>query len=149
MQVRPATLKDMPSLLAMARQFILEAPNYSGRELNENALEANLAAVIQGQGAIFVTEHKDALTGGIVCLTTKDWFNNQIIAFEQVFYVVPEYRSTQSALLLIDSFVSWAKHMNAGRVQCGTTTGINTDGCVRLYKHFGFNEYGILLDLEL
>lgn len=149
MQVRPATLKDMPSLLAMARQFILEAPNYSGRELNENALEANLAAVIQGQGAIFVTEHKDALTGGIVCLTTKDWFNNQIIAFEQVFYVAPEYRSTQSALLLIDSFVSWAKHMNAKRVQCGTTTGISTDGCVRLYRHFGFTEYGILMDLEL
>ena len=149
MQVRPATLKDMPSLLAMARQFILEAPNYSGRELNENALEANLTAVIQGQGAIFVTEHKDALTGGIVCLTTKDWFNNQIIAFEQVFYVVPEYRSTQSALLLIDSLVSWSKHMNAKRVQCGTTTGISTDGCVRLYRHFGFTEYGILMDLEL
>ena len=149
MQVRPATLKDMPSLLAMARQFILEAPNYSGRELNENALEANLAAVIQGQGAIFVTEHKDALTGGIVCLTTKDWFNNQIIAFEQVFYVVPDYRSTQSALLLIDSFVGWSKHMNAKRVQCGTTTGISTDGCVRLYRHFGFTEYGILMDLEL
>lgn len=149
MQVRPATLKDMPSLLAMARQFILEAPNYSGRELNENALEANLTAVIQGQGAIFVTEHKDVLTGGIVCLTTKDWFNNQIIAFEQVFYVVPEYRSTQSALLLIDSFVGWSKHMNAKRVQCGTTTGISTDGCVRLYRHFGFTEYGILMDLEL
>ncbi|AVH48990.1 GNAT family N-acetyltransferase [Acinetobacter sp. SWBY1] len=149
MQVRPATLKDMPSLLAMARQFILEAPNYSGRELDENALKENLTAVIQGQGAIFVTEHKDALTGGIVCLTTKDWFNNQIIAFEQVFYVVPEYRSTQSALLLIDSFVGWSKHMNAKRVQCGTTTGISTDGCVRLYRHFGFTEYGILMDLEL
>lgn len=149
MQVRPATLKDMPSLLAMARQFILEAPNYSSRELNENALEVNLTAVIQGQGAIFVTEHKDVLTGGIVCLTTKDWFNNQIIAFEQVFYVVPEYRYTQSALLLIDSFVGWSKHMNAKRVQCGTTTGISTDGCVRLYRHFGFTEYGILMDLEL
>ncbi|WP_180060953.1 GNAT family N-acetyltransferase [Acinetobacter sp. YH12124] len=149
MQVRPATLKDMPSLLAMARQFILEAPNYSGRELDENALEENLTAVIQEQGAIFVTEHKDVLTGGIVCLTTKDWFNNQIIAFEQVFYVVPEYRSTQSALLLIDSFVSWSKHMNAKRVQCGTTTGISTNGCVRLYRHFGFTEYGILMDLEL
>lgn len=149
MQVRTATLKDMPSLLTMARQFILEAPNYSSRELNEDALEENLAAVIRGQGAIFVTEHKDALTGGIVCLTTKDWFNNQVIAFEQVFYVVPEYRSTQSAFLLIDSFVSWAKHMNAGRVQCGTTTGINTQGCIRLYNHFGFKEHGTLLDMEL
>lgn len=149
MQVRPATPKDMPSLLAMARQFILEAPNYSGRELDEDALEENLTAVIQGQGAIFVTEHKDVLTGGIVCLTTKDWFNNQIIAFEQVFYVVPEYRATRAALLLVDTFITWAKHMNAKRVQCGTTTGINTDGCVRLYNHFGFTEYGILLDLEL
>lgn len=149
MQVRPATLKDMPSLLAMARQFILEAPNYASRELDEQALKDNLSAVIEGMGVVFVTEHKDALTGGIVCLTTKDWFNNQVIAFEQVFYVVPEYRSTQSALLLIDSFVSWAKHMNAKRVQCGTTTGISTDGCVRLYRHFGFTEYGILMDLEL
>ena len=140
--------EQMTQMMLIA-EYAIHANPSTEAELNEDALEKNLAAVIQGQGAIFVTEHKDALTGGIVCLTTKDWFNNQVIAFEQVFYVVPEYRSTQSAFLLIDSFVSWAKHMNAGRVQCGTTTGINTRGCIRLYERFGFTQYGTVLDMEL
>ena len=149
MIVRPATLDDLPDLLEIARQFIQEAPNYSSRELDEQALTENLSQVIQGAGTVFVAVQDHEIAGGIVCLTTKDWFNNQIIAFEQVFYVKPEYRGTRAALLLIDVFLNWSRQMGAGRVQCGTTTGINTESCVRLYKHFGFNEYGILLDMEL
>lgn len=149
MIVRPATLDDLPDLLEIARQFIQEAPNYSSRELDEQALRENLSAVINGMGAVFVAEQGQEIAGGIVCLTTKDWFNNQVIAFEQVFYVKPEYRGTPAALMLIDVFLSWSRQMGAGRVQCGTTTGINTQGCIRLYNHFGFNEYGVLLDLEL
>lgn len=149
MIVRSATLDDLPALIEIARQFIHEAPNYASRELDEQALQDNLSAVINGMGAVFVVEQGQEIAGGIVCLTSKDWFNNQIIAFEQVFYVKPEYRSTRAALLLIDVFLNWSRQMGAGRVQCGTTTGINTESCVRLYKHFGFNEYGILLDLEL
>ena len=80
---------------------------------------------------------------------TKDWFSDQLIAFEQVFYVKPKYRSTRAAIQLIDAFVEWAKSMNVDRVQCGTTTGIQTKGCLRLYERFGFREYGTLLDLEL
>lgn len=149
MRVRVATLDDLPSLMNIARQFILEAPNYSTRELNEDALSENLRSVINGLGAVFIAEHQHEIVGGIVCLTTKDWFNDQIIAFEQVFYICPQYRSTRASFLLIETFVNWAKHMNAGRMQCGTTTGINTKGCLRLYERFGFREYGTLLDLEL
>lgn len=149
MQVRVATIEDIPSLIEIARQFIVEAPNYSKRELNETALDQNFRSVMSGAGAIFLVESKNQIVGGIVCLTTTDWFNDQVIAFEQVFYVCPEYRATRAPFLLLDSFISWAKHMNAGRIQCGTTTGINTKGCIRLYQHFGFSEYGTVLDLEL
>lgn len=149
MIVRPATLDDLPDLLEIARQFIQEAPNYSSRELDEQALTENLSQVIQGAGTVFVAVQDHEIAGGIVCLTTKDWFNNQVIAFEQVFYVKPAYRSTRAALYLIDTFITWAKHMNAGRIQCGTTTGINTQGCIRLYNHFGLKEHGTLLDMEL
>ena len=51
--------------------------------------------------------------------------------------------------MLIDAFINWARHMGASRVQSGTTTGISTKGCVRLYEYFGFIQHGILLDLEL
>ena len=149
MRVRTAKLPDVPALVALGQKFIKEAPNYSGRKFDANALQQNLENIVGGQGAIFVAENKGEIVGGIVCLTTKDWFNNDVIAFEQVFYISPEYRATQASFLLIEAFIAWSKNMRASRIQCGTTTGINTRGCIRLYEHFGFTQYGTVLDLEL
>lgn len=149
MNLRVAEQNDIAELVAMGQQFIKEAPNYLGRTIQTKALEQNLTAIINGDGAIFLVELNNTIIGGIVCATTKDWFSDQVVAFEQVFYVKPEYRATRAAIQLIDAFVEWAKSMNADRVQCGTTTGIQTKGCLRLYERFGFREYGTLLDLEL
>ena len=149
MRLRTASISDIPILILIAQGFIKEAPNYQSRELDIKALEENLRTIIDGVGAVFVAEKGEQIVGGIVCLTTKDWFNNQVIAFEQVFYVLPEYRATRAPLMLIDAFINWARHMGASRVQSGTTTGISTKGCVRLYEYFGFIQHGIILDLEL
>lgn len=149
MKIRIADENDIADLVKMGQQFIQEAPNYSTRTIQPKALEQNLLNVIDGDGAIFVVELDSIIVGGIVCATTKDWFNDDLIAFEQVFYVDPEYRATSAPLLLIDAFLEWAKSMKADRVQCGTTTGIQTKGCLRLYERFGFRVYGTLLDMEL
>ncbi len=149
MQVRSAKLPDVPALVALGQEFISEAPNYSNRKFDANALRQNLESVVNGQGAIFVVEAGTEIVGGIVCLTAKDWFNDDVIAFEQVFYISPTYRTTQASFLLIDAFIAWSKNMGASRIQCGTTTGINTRGCIRLYERFGFTKYGTVLDMEL
>ena len=149
MQVRSAKLPDVPALVALGQEFISEAPNYSNRKFDANALRQNLESVVNGQGAIFVVEAGTEIVGGIVCLTAKDWFNDDVIAFEQVFYISPKYRNTQASFLLIDAFIAWSKNMGASRIQCGTTTGINTRGCIRLYERLGFTQYGTVLDMEL
>ena len=149
MRVRVATHSDMPCFIENAKRLHSESPKYAIRNLNEKALSENLRSVMDGVGAIFVAENNGEVVGGIVCLTTKDWFNDDVIAFEQVFYVQPEYRATRAPLLLIDAFVNWAKYMKADRIQSGTTTDISTQGCVRLYEHFGFIQYGIMMDMEL
>lgn len=149
MQVRSAKLPDVPALVALGQEFISEAPNYSSRKFDANALRQNLESVVNGQGAIFVVEAGTEIVGGIVCLTAKDWFNDDVIAFEQVFYISPKYRNTQASFLLIDAFIAWSKNMGASRIQCGTTTGINTRGCIRLYERLGFTQYGTVLDMEL
>ncbi|OTG80806.1 GNAT family N-acetyltransferase [Acinetobacter sp. ANC 4558] len=149
MQVRVATLGDVPAIIQIARQFILEAPNYSNRELSEESLTKNLQAVINGSGAVVLAERQSKVVGGIVCLTSKDWFNDELIAFEQVFYVDPKFRSSRAPFLLLEAFIRWSKLMKANRIQCGTTTKINTKGCLRLYERFGFREYGVVFDMEL
>jgi GNAT superfamily N-acetyltransferase len=149
MRVSAATLSDVPELVKLGQSFIQEAPNYHSRAFDADALTLNLESVLKGQGSIFVVEVQDEIVGGIVCLTSKDWFNNDVIAFEQVFYIKPAYRTSRASFLLLDAFIAWSRNMGASRIQCGTTTGINTRGCIRLYEHFGFTQYGTVLDLEL
>ena len=67
----------------------------------------------------------------------------------KMLYVAPEFRKSRAAYMLVKGFINWATLMGASRIQCGTTTGVESAGCIRLYKHFGFTEYGTILDLEL
>ena len=149
MQLRVATLLDVPALVAMGAEFIQEAPNYKSRPYFSDQAAIHFTNVIKGSGVVLVVEHDDQLIGGFVGRIGGDWFNGNKIAFDDALYVMPEFRTSRAAYLLIDAFVSWARLMNVDRIQCGTTTGVESAGCIRLYKHFGFTEYGTILDLEL
>ncbi|TCB62215.1 GNAT family N-acetyltransferase [Acinetobacter terrae] len=149
MRLRVATLPDVPAMVALGGEFIKEAPNYKSRPyLAENAAK-HFTSLIKGGGVIFLIEHDSQIVGGFVGRIGGDWFNNTKIAFDDVLYVIPEFRKSRAAYMLIQAFIRWAQLMGADRIQCGTTTGVESDACIRLYKHFGFTEYGTVLDLEL
>lgn len=149
MRLRVATLSDVPAMVALGGEFIKEAPNYKSRPyIAENAAK-HFTNLIKGGGAIFLIEHDEQIIGGFVGRIGGDWFNNTKIAFDDCLYVKPEFRKSRAAYMLIQAFISWARLMGASRIQCGTTTGVESDSCIRLYKHFGFTEYGTVLDLEL
>ena len=149
MLVRVATLSDVPCLVTLGKAFIKEAPNYNNRPYVDDQAAKHFTNLINGQGVIFIVEHNDHVIGGFVGRIGGDWFNDNKIAFDDALYVKPEFRTSRAAYLLIDAFVSWARLMNVDRIQCGTTTGVESAGCIRLYKHFGFTEYGTILDKEL
>ncbi len=149
MLVRVATLSDVPYLVTLGKAFIKEAPNYNNRPYIDDQAANHFTSLIKGKGVIFIAEHNEQVIGGFVGRIGGDWFNGNKIAFDDCLYVKPEFRTSRAAYLLIDAFVSWARLMNVDRIQCGTTTGVESAGCIRLYKHFGFTEYGTILDLEL
>lgn len=149
MRVRVATLPDVPAMVALGQDFIKEAPNYQSRPyLAENAAK-HFTGLIKGGGVVILVEQDQQIIGGFVGRIGGDWFNNTKIAFDDVLYVKPEFRKTRAAYVLIQTFIGWAVGMGADRIQCGTTTGVESNACIRLYKHFGFTEYGTVLDLEL
>ena len=149
MRLRVATLSDVPAMVALGGEFIKEAPNYKSRPyIAENAAK-HFTNLIKGGGAIFLIEHDEQIIGGFVGRIGGDWFNNTKIAFDDCLYVKPEFRKSRAAYMLIQAFIRWAQLMGADRIQCGTTTGVESNSCIRLYKHFGFTEYGTVLDLEL
>jgi GNAT superfamily N-acetyltransferase len=149
MRVRVATLPDVPAMVALGGEFIKEAPNYQNRPYIPVNAAKHFTSLIKGGGVIFLIEHRKQIIGGFVGRIGGDWFNNTKIAFDDVLYVKPEFRKSKAAYMLIKSFISWATLMGASRIQCGTTTGVESEACIRLYKHFGFTEYGTILDMEL
>ncbi len=149
MELRPATLNDVPELVRLGYAFIQEAPNYQSRPYIAEKAAEHFTRLIRGGGAVLLVEHENQIAGGIVGRVGGDWFNGSKIAFDDVLYVKPEFRKTRAAYMLIQAFIRWAQLMGASRIQCGTTTGVESAACVRLYKHFGFAEYGTVLDLEL
>ena len=149
MRVRTAKLPDVPALVALGQEFIKEAPNYQKRPyMNDKAAE-HFTHLINGGGVIFIVEQDQEIMGGFAGRVGGDWFNSTKIAFDDVMYVKPEFRKTRAAYVLIQTFIGWAAAMGVNRIQCGTTTGVESRACIRLYEHFGFTQYGTVLDMEL
>lgn len=149
MKIRVATLSDIPTLLMFGESFIQESAHYKNREFVADQAQQHFTDMINGQGVIFVVEHQENVIAGFAGSIGKDWFNNQKIANEHVMYVLPEFRGTRAAFLLVQTFIGWSACMGANRIQCGTTTDVESKGCIRLYEYFGFKQYGTVLDMEL
>ena len=149
MRVRTAKLPDVPALVALGQEFIKEAPNYQKRPYMTDKAAEHFTHLINGGGVIFIVEQDQEIMGGFAGRVSGDWFNNTKIAFDDVMYVKPEFRKTRAAYVLIQTFIGWAAAMGVNRIQCGTTTGVESRACIRLYEHFGFTQYGTVLDMEL
>ena len=149
MRVRTAKLPDVPALVALGQEFIKEAPNYQNRPYMPDKAAEHFTHLINGGGVIFIVEQDQEIMGGFAGRIGDDWFNNTKIAFDDVMYVKPEFRKTRAAYVLIQTFIGWAAAMGVNRIQCGTTTGVESRACIRLYEHFGFTQYGTVLDMEL
>ena len=149
MRVRTAKLPDVPALVALGQEFIKEAPNYQKRPYMADKAAEHFTQLINGGGVIFIVEQDQEIMGGFAGRIGGDWFNKTKIAFDDVMYVKPEFRKTRAAYVLIQTFVGWAAAMGVNRIQCGTTTGVESRACIRLYEHFGFTQYGTVLDMEL
>lgn len=148
MKIRVATVEDIPTLVQFGESFMQESPHYQQRSYGLKKAEKHFKQTLK-TGALFIAEQNGVICGGFAGGTGKDWFNNEKIAFDYVMYVKPEYRKTRAAYLLVQAFLNWAQIIGADRVQCGTTTGVESRGCIRLYEHFGLSEYGTVLSMEL
>ncbi|MGK7779207.1 GNAT family N-acetyltransferase, partial [Acinetobacter baumannii] len=87
--------------------------------------------------------------GTVIGVIETDWRTGHKLAFEQGVYVLPEYRKSNIAKLLVNTFIGWAQLKNADRIQIGTMTGIHADKTVKLYESLGFNLIGYVLEMEV
>ncbi|MCM1957917.1 GNAT family N-acetyltransferase [Acinetobacter modestus] len=149
MKIRVASNNDIPILIKMGSAFIHESPTFKQRGFDPDKAARHFKWLLDGNGVIFLAVHDGQIVGGFVGGITTDWQSDHKLAFDYVMYVMPKFRSSGVAKLLVETFIRWAKEMGADRINCGTATMVNTKHCIDLYSSLGFSVVGAFLEMEI
>lgn len=146
--IRSAQLSDVARIVEIGAALHAES-DYRDISYNPQKVGALMELLIQGGGVVFVAEKSGEVVGGIAGGVTDHWFSDELTGFEYSFFVLPEHRHGLVAMKLLLAMKAWCKAMGAKTLRIGITTGINTEGTARFYRHMGFRDAGNLFEMEL
>lgn len=78
------------------------------------------------------------------------WFSDDVIGYESLVYVLPEYRGRSVYFGLMKQFVSWCKQAGCKQIYSGSSFDVETNMkvCI-LLSHLGFKQQGTSMYLQL
>lgn len=87
------------------------------------------------------------LVGGLFCKIDRMFFSNDLHAVGDVFYVMPPFRGTMAAPLLLKAAIDWAKENDAPRFVITAVAGINNNTPIaKTLGRAGFSQIGIEME---
>lgn len=145
--IRPATLQDLPALLAIGQDMAAESPRYSRLRFSRDKLAAALTTLIPADwGFVRVIDGEQGIVAVMLAAVTEHWISSDRCASDLALYVDPRARGTMAATELICAYREWAREQGAVLLQVGVTTGVHTEKTAQLYEHLGFVRCGIVLE---
>lgn len=133
--IRQAGIKDIDLIIRHGRAFFDMSPWAYRSEYNEGDLKKSLAAIISGEGAIFVSE--TGICGGLIFPLYFNFAHK--IAQELFWYSDGDGRSLRSA------FEGWAKDNGATEILMTCLANEREAGMRRLLRRDGYKEIEISL----
>lgn len=146
--IRAATIDDVPRILELGEVMHAESVQRS-IPFSRARVAANMGALIDGGGVVFLSEKAGQVVGGIAGYADYEWFSDRMIGYEYALFVLPEHRHGLTAIKLVKAMMAWCKSKGAVEFRPGVTTGANTEGTVRLYESMGAKMLGPLLAMEV
>lgn len=100
---------------------------------------------------VAVDRESDRIIGFLKCFISEYWYSNDRRAVHEFLYVTPEHRATKVAVLLVESFVEWAKERDA--ITCMLNAFIPSeqarDTFIGLASRCGFEHAGVYFKKDI
>jgi len=157
MRIRKATIKDIPNILRLSREFIVEYRKISkikpevsvdvALKFKKNIFENDL---VSGKGAIFFIEENEETIGYIfVLLFIPGMEKNKKYSSTYIsdLYIKKNFRKKLLATKLIKESEKWAKEKNKKEITLDVGTFNNK--AINLYKKINFKPTSLKLKKEL
>lgn len=142
MFIEPAKLEDIPALVALSERFYIEATQMHNRQFDHATVAAEVARFIESDDyCVYVARKEEVIVGVITGYVTWSRWAEELIAYEDTWYVVPEERRGQCGISLIQSFKNWANRKQVVDIVMNVASGLMDNK--KLAKSFGFTPLGM------
>ena len=124
--VREAQREDFPTMLLIGEVMWRESV-YSHMDLNEEKLWARFDEyTIRPDKRIFLLEHHGPPVGALFASLGPTFFGEDLVAYEETCFVLPEAREHGGFSFLLAAFESWAIHESAKALVFDITSRVKT-----------------------
>lgn len=103
----------------------------------------------RSNGFVLGAWDSDTLVGFINGYVGETFLNEEFNAYEQGWYVLPEYRGGSIALRLIRAFEGWAKERGAAKLWLGQSVNHKQDSTLRFFERLGYECQGFITCKDL
>jgi len=88
---------------------------------------------------VFVAEKNGEIIGFFVGLKTEYWFGSDSMTCDLALYVKSDYRGCSAAPRMLKAYETWAEGLDVKEINVGTSTDINSERTIGLYKKLGYS----------
>lgn len=147
MNVRVATLEDLPAIVRMAARFRGETAYAGHVDENLEQLE-KLTRFLLEHGVVHVAEKfGKAVVGMVAAMVVANLVDGVLTGTEVAWWVEPEYRGGTAGVRLLEAVEQWAAARGARRFQMIAPTANARVG--ELYRRRGYTEIETIWQREL
>lgn len=148
MNIRFATLEDVPTFVEMGKQFH-QSTRFRVYEYKPSRVAEQLRSVVhigqneKGTHCFFVAEDSQGrAVGGLIGCVEKHFFSEQLVANIIHYDVLPERRMSGAGLRLLTAFRKWAENRGAVELSAGVNSGVELAKMDRFLQRLGFQQTG-------
>lgn len=149
MQVRAATMDDMPALLLMSVAMHAESPRFRSAQYSEEKMFNIISFLIEheDQGGVLVAESDAGLgmpsvVGMLGFIVNEQFFGHDKIATDLGIYVAQQHRGSSAFLRLVSAFEKSAVAKGAKQITLSINTGVKSQRTADMLKRLGYDHYG-------
>lgn len=143
MNIRDATLVDVPALIELGHLMHKESPRFTRLRYNGEKVGKQIAALIMAPyGFVRVVEKDAKIIAALAGFVLPDWCSDDLVAHQLVLYAEESARGHMLGAGLIDHFKDWSFANGAVFGTCGISTGVLVEQTAKLFETQGLQYVG-------
>ena len=145
LKARLAWYNDVTDIIKIGKKAHLESPTFKDFEFDEGKVDMMLKHYIVYEFLAVCNDDDNNIVGFLIGRNTSSFFGDDLVATDNMVYILPEFRGHGLLKPMIDLFEDWARKHGCKRIDLGVTVGINNDAVCNMYRKLGYKDLGTIL----